>query len=103
MYQQNAIAQMMSAPDRRKTAQTGNVERLTTNNEAEVLEFLSERPIHTVAMMGFIRDNGIVSPLNRGIFWPTEIKTANSRASLSLATQHSWKRVVNVLWRPLRK
>ena len=69
MYQQNAIAQMMSAPERRKAAQTANVERLTTNNEAEVLEFLSARPIHTVAMMGFIRDNGIVSPLNRGIFY----------------------------------
>ena len=69
MYTQNAIAQMMSVPDRRKTAQTGNVERVTAVNEAEVLEFLSARPIHTVAMMGFIRDNGIVSPLNRGIFY----------------------------------
>lgn len=69
MYQQNAIAQMMSAPVRSKTAQTGKVERLTAMNEVEVLEYLSARPIHTVAMMGFIRDNGIVSPLNRGVFY----------------------------------
>src|SRR5437763_877831 len=35
----------------------------------EVLEFLSERPIQTVVMTGMIRDNGIVSQLNRGIFF----------------------------------
>ncbi len=69
MYQQNAIAQMMSAPERRNSAQEGKVERLTAMNEVEVLEFLSARPIHTVAMMGFILDNGIVSPLNRGVFY----------------------------------
>jgi predicted GNAT family acetyltransferase len=38
-------------------------------DEEEVLEFLSERPIHTVFMAGFIRDNGIVSPFNRGTFY----------------------------------
>lgn len=46
-----------------------NVERLTNQNEREVLEFLSQRPIHTVAMVGFIRDNGMVSSLNRGTFY----------------------------------
>lgn len=45
------------------------VERLTNSQEREVLEFLSHRPIHTVAMVSFIRDNGIVSPLNRGTFY----------------------------------
>lgn len=35
----------------------------------EVLEFLSERPIHTICMTGLIRDNGIVSELNRGTFY----------------------------------
>lgn len=43
--------------------------RLTDMDEREVLEFLSARPIHTVFMAGFIRDNGIVSPFNRGIFY----------------------------------
>ncbi|HEY0763279.1 MAG TPA: GNAT family N-acetyltransferase [Pyrinomonadaceae bacterium] len=45
------------------------VERLTNNDAAEVLEFLSQRPIHTVAMVSMIRDNGIVSPFNRGTFY----------------------------------
>jgi Predicted acetyltransferase len=42
---------------------------LHESEEAEALEFLAARPIHTVFMSGFIRDNGIVSPLNRGIFY----------------------------------
>lgn len=42
---------------------------LTGEEDAEVLEFLSERPIHTVFMAGFIRDNGIVSSFNRGTFY----------------------------------
>jgi len=44
------------------------VTRLANNDAAEVLEFLAQRPLHTVAMMGLIHDNGIVSPLNRGVF-----------------------------------
>ena len=45
------------------------VERLTNNDVAEVLGFLAQRPIHTVAMMSLIHDNGIVSPFNRGTFF----------------------------------
>ena len=45
------------------------VERLTNNDAAEVLEFLAQRPIHTVAMMSMIHDNGIVSAFNRGTFF----------------------------------
>lgn len=37
--------------------------------EAEVLSFLAERPIHTVFMASLIRDNGLISPLNRGTFF----------------------------------
>src|SRR6185503_11292155 len=44
-------------------------ERLANSDTAEVLEFLSQRPIHTVAMMSLVRDNGIVSPFNRGTFY----------------------------------
>jgi hypothetical protein len=47
----------------------GNVTRLRTGQETEVLNFLSERPIHTVAMMSMIRDNGLTSPFNRGVFY----------------------------------
>lgn len=46
-----------------------SVDRLEQGDEAEVLEFLAQRPIHTVAMMSLIYDNGLVSPLNRGTFY----------------------------------
>jgi predicted GNAT family acetyltransferase len=42
---------------------------LTNEAAAEVLSFLAERPLHTVTMTGFIRDNGLVSPANRGSFY----------------------------------
>ena len=45
------------------------VERLANSDAAEVIEFLSQRPIHTVAMLSMIRDNGIVSAFNRGTFY----------------------------------
>lgn len=35
----------------------------------EVLDFLAGRPIHTVFMASLIRDNGVVSTLNRGSFF----------------------------------
>jgi uncharacterized protein len=45
------------------------VQSLAPGHEDEVLAFLSQRPIHTVIMAGFIRDNGLASPLNRGNFY----------------------------------
>jgi predicted GNAT family acetyltransferase len=42
---------------------------LTEEDRNEVLSFLSERPIHTVCLVGFIRDNGLVSSHNRGTFY----------------------------------
>jgi ribosomal protein S18 acetylase RimI-like enzyme len=45
------------------------VELLADSAEAEVLAFLGARPIHTVVMAGFIRDNGLDSPFNRGEFY----------------------------------
>lgn len=45
------------------------VEALEKKHESEVLSFLSARPTHTVFMAGFIRDNGLVSHLNRGTFY----------------------------------
>jgi hypothetical protein len=44
------------------------VSPLTDEHREEVLTFLAERPLHTVVMAGFIRDNGVQSPLNRGAF-----------------------------------
>src|SRR6185369_17205643 len=45
------------------------IESLAAGHEAEVLEFLNERPSHTFGMCGFIRTNGLVSPHNRGTFY----------------------------------
>ncbi|HEY3040377.1 MAG TPA: GNAT family N-acetyltransferase [Pyrinomonadaceae bacterium] len=45
------------------------VSQLTEEDRNEVLAFLAERPIHTVCLTGFIRDNGLVSPHNRGTFY----------------------------------
>jgi predicted GNAT family acetyltransferase len=42
---------------------------LTPDDESEVVQFLSQRPIHTVAMKSLILDNGIVSSFNRGNFY----------------------------------
>lgn len=44
-------------------------DKLTEGEREEVLAFLAERPIHTVVMAGWIRDNGLVSRLNRGSFY----------------------------------
>jgi predicted GNAT family acetyltransferase len=46
-----------------------SVAQLTNQDRNEVLAFLAERPIHTVCMVGFIRDNGLESLLNRGAFY----------------------------------
>lgn len=45
------------------------IERLTWRHEPEALAFLAERSIHTFGLAGFIRNNGIVSPHNRGEFY----------------------------------
>jgi predicted GNAT family acetyltransferase len=42
---------------------------LTDDHETEALAFLGVRPLHTVVMTGFIRDNGLESPFNRGTFY----------------------------------
>jgi hypothetical protein len=44
------------------------VSLLTKGSEPEVLEFLSARPIHTVIIASYIRDNGLASERNRGSF-----------------------------------
>lgn len=45
------------------------VEALQAGQQTEVLSFLSARPQHTFVMSGWIRDNGLVSHLNRGTFY----------------------------------
>src|SRR5688572_29169239 len=48
---------------------TMSVQSLGETDVEEVLSFLHVRPVHTVVMASFIRDNGIVSDLNRGSFY----------------------------------
>jgi hypothetical protein len=50
-------------------SQPSNITELDRSDEVEVVEFLSARPLHTVFMMGLIRDNGMLSPQNRGSFY----------------------------------
>ena len=70
MYQLNALA-AAKANYREIPADWLQIQvtKLTAKDEAEVLEFLSARPLHTITMTGFIRDNGLVSPPNRGTFY----------------------------------
>jgi ribosomal protein S18 acetylase RimI-like enzyme len=42
---------------------------LTENERSEALNFLAVRPLHTVIMSGWMRDHGVVGPLNRGTFY----------------------------------
>ena len=45
------------------------VHRLPDNEREEVMRFLAERPAHTFGLSGFVRDNGVDSPHNRGAFY----------------------------------
>ncbi len=45
------------------------IQRLKDEHEAEVLDFLAAHPMLTFVMSGWIKDNGLVSPLNRGDFY----------------------------------
>jgi GNAT superfamily N-acetyltransferase len=90
------------AGERAAAGEALSVRALCQGEEAEVLEFLGARPLHTVYMAGFIRDNGLVSPLNRGTFYGcrnrsgelagvslighvTQIETRNGEALRALA------------------
>jgi len=60
-----ATRQVVGSPE----AETSTVFPLAADDEAEVLSFLSRRPLHTFGMAGFIRTNGLVSPANPGTFY----------------------------------
>lgn len=53
----------------RRSGKSLSVKALLNEHQAEVLAFLSLRPIHTVCMAGYILDHGVVSAQNRGIFY----------------------------------
>jgi predicted GNAT family acetyltransferase len=43
--------------------------RVTESDKQEVIQFLSERPVHTVVLEGLIQQNGVDSPRNQGHFY----------------------------------
>jgi uncharacterized protein len=45
------------------------VKPLMNDEQSEVLQFLSQRALHTVSMISLIQDNGLVHPFNRGTFY----------------------------------
>ena len=74
MYPTSALAKMENfnaalARLSPAAADASTVLLLTAEDAAEAQRFLASRPIHTVALRGFISDNGLVSPLNRGKFY----------------------------------
>jgi predicted GNAT family acetyltransferase len=66
---QNSSTERLNSADRHSVRPTEGINLLTHGSEAEALAFLSARPIHSVIMSSFIRDNGLVSDLNRGSFY----------------------------------
>jgi predicted GNAT family acetyltransferase len=62
-----AVAKTKSHP--RPAVRRSSVERVGDEHRDDLLAFLARRPVHTVCMASFIRDNGVVSPLNRGSFY----------------------------------
>lgn len=52
-----------------ESAEPLRAEALLSADKREVLTFLRRRPIHTVCMSSYIQDHGIISPLNRGVFY----------------------------------
>jgi hypothetical protein len=62
-YQISPTSGLSVAPDLSRTFELKN------RDEAEVLSFLNQRPVHTVVMTSFVLDNGIESKLNRGKFY----------------------------------
>jgi ribosomal protein S18 acetylase RimI-like enzyme len=59
----------LGTQNRTSPEQPLSVGKLNGDDRDEVLSFLAARAVHTVFMAGLIRDNGLVSPLNRGIFY----------------------------------
>ena len=65
--EQPAVPRQLSAVQ----ASSEAIQPLGNAHQNEALAFLAARPLHTVALAGFIRDNGMESPLNRGKFYAT--------------------------------
>jgi GNAT superfamily N-acetyltransferase len=63
-HEMAAVLQPFSVPERALALLP-----LVAEDEAETLQFLAARRLHTIFLTGFIRDNGLESPMNRGTFY----------------------------------
>lgn len=57
------------ATSRKMNLQSPTIRLLAEQDKNETLAFLNQRPVHTINMMGLIRDNGMESTANRGSFY----------------------------------
>jgi GNAT superfamily N-acetyltransferase len=72
MFPSSSLMKINTAPPPAASKALGAapaVQVLTEEHREEALQFLASRPVHTVVMASFIRDNGMSSPLNRGTFY----------------------------------
>ncbi len=74
MKQESAPAELPAHSDKHSLLTTS---LLADEHRAEALEFLAARPVHTVFMASLIRDNGLVSPRNRGSFYAARERDGN--------------------------
>jgi predicted GNAT family acetyltransferase len=61
-----AVTRLLQCP---LTGRSLEVSPLTPQHQSEALDFLTARHIHTIIMASYIRDNGLMSTLNRGTFY----------------------------------
>jgi predicted GNAT family acetyltransferase len=69
MHLQNAPAHKLPATSPSAFPSEITTSALTNAATSEVLDFLSQRPLENVMLIGFIIDNGLVSSRNRGTFY----------------------------------
>lgn len=70
MYTSNALAKIDEIVAVMPATDNGSTALLSTQTDAEeALCFLAARPVHTVNLRAFIRDNGLSSTRNRGRFY----------------------------------
>jgi hypothetical protein len=69
MYPLSEFAENTSTRLSDAGAECLTISLLADEHQDEVLAFLGQYPVQTFGITGFIRNNGIVSPFNRGVFY----------------------------------
>lgn len=64
-----ASAEVSVSDEQSDARNVAGLQPLTCGREREALAFLAARPVHTVVMASYIRDNGFDVHLNRGTFY----------------------------------